>query len=93
MQKVLSHYDCLLISGYDDCGDNDSPLTACNRPGGLASDGRGASFRQIAQGPWVDRFERDMAAFFGLQGGVAVSSGTAVLEVRCARLGLERAMK
>jgi dTDP-4-amino-4,6-dideoxygalactose transaminase len=36
---------------------------------------------QIAQGPWVERFERDMAAFFGLRGGVAVSSGTAALEL------------
>jgi dTDP-4-amino-4,6-dideoxygalactose transaminase len=36
---------------------------------------------QVAQGPWVERFERGMAAFFGLQGGVAVSSGTAALEL------------
>jgi perosamine synthetase len=36
---------------------------------------------QVAQGPWVERFERDMATFFGLQGGVAVSSGTAALEL------------
>ena len=44
---------------------------------------------QIAQGPWVERFERDMAAFIGLQGGVAVSSGTAALELalRALRIG------
>ncbi len=44
---------------------------------------------QIAQGPGVERFERDMAAFFGLQGGVAVSSGTAALELalRALRIG------
>src|ERR1051325_6402008 len=44
---------------------------------------------QIAHGPWVGRFERGMAAFFGLQGGVAVSSGTAALEValRALRIG------
>ena len=36
---------------------------------------------QIAQGPWVDRFERDMASFVGVRGGVAVSSGTAALEL------------
>ena len=44
---------------------------------------------QIAQGPWVERFERDMAAFFGVQGGVAVSSGTAALELalRALRIG------
>ena len=45
---------------------------------------------QIAQGPWVERFERGMAAFFGLQGGVAVSSGTAALELalRALRVGV-----
>ncbi|RPH81814.1 MAG: DegT/DnrJ/EryC1/StrS family aminotransferase [Nitrospiraceae bacterium] len=37
--------------------------------------------RQIAQGPVVERFERSMAGFFGLEGGVAVSSGTAALEL------------
>ena len=44
---------------------------------------------QIAQGPLVERFERDMAAFIGLQGGVAVSSGTAALELalRALRIG------
>ena len=44
---------------------------------------------QLAQGPLVERFERDMAAFFGLQGGVAVSSGTAALELalRALRIG------
>jgi perosamine synthetase len=36
---------------------------------------------QIAQGPWVERFERDMASFMGVRGGVAVSSGTAALEL------------
>ncbi|MEO5956711.1 MAG: DegT/DnrJ/EryC1/StrS family aminotransferase [Nitrospiraceae bacterium] len=36
---------------------------------------------QIAQGPWVERFERDMASFVGVWGGVAVSSGTAALEL------------
>jgi perosamine synthetase len=44
---------------------------------------------QIAKGPGVERFEREMAAFFGLQGGVAVSSGTAALELalRALRIG------
>ncbi|MDP1769143.1 MAG: DegT/DnrJ/EryC1/StrS family aminotransferase [Nitrospirota bacterium] len=36
---------------------------------------------QIAQGPLVERFERDMASFMGVRGGVAVSSGTAALEL------------
>ena len=44
---------------------------------------------QIAQGPCVERFEGAMAGFFGLQGGVAVSSGTAALELslRALRIG------
>ena len=44
---------------------------------------------QIAQGPWVERFERGVAGLFGLQGGVAVSSGTAALELalRALRIG------
>lgn len=46
---------------------------------------------QIAQGPWVERFERDMATFVGVQGGVAVSSGTAALELalRALRIGAD----
>ena len=44
--------------------------------------------RQIAQGPWVERFERRMASFVGLQGGVAVSSGTAALELALRALGI-----
>ena len=43
---------------------------------------------QIAQGPRVERFERDMAAFFGLRGGVAVSSGTAALELALRALAI-----
>ncbi|MGH7182689.1 MAG: DegT/DnrJ/EryC1/StrS family aminotransferase [Nitrospiraceae bacterium] len=44
---------------------------------------------QVAQGPYVERFERAMAGFFGLRGGVAVSSGTASLELalRALRIG------
>lgn len=44
---------------------------------------------QVAQGPYVERFERAMAGFFGLLGGVAVSSGTAALELalRALRIG------
>ncbi|TKB89630.1 MAG: DegT/DnrJ/EryC1/StrS family aminotransferase [Nitrospira sp.] len=44
---------------------------------------------QIAQGPWVERFEREMASFVGVRGGVAVSSGTAALELalRALRIG------
>ncbi len=38
-------------------------------------------------GPYVDRFERDVAAFLGLDGGVAVSSGTAALHLALAAAG------
>jgi len=37
--------------------------------------------RQVAEGPYVERFEQAMAEGIGLQGGVAVSSGTAALEL------------
>lgn len=36
---------------------------------------------QIAQGPAVARFEQAMAEYLGLQGGVAVNSGTMALEL------------
>jgi len=44
---------------------------------------------QVAQGPSVGRFEQAMAGFFGLRRGVAVSSGTASLELalRALRIG------
>jgi dTDP-4-amino-4,6-dideoxygalactose transaminase len=43
---------------------------------------------QIAQGPWVERFECEMARYFGLRGGVAVSSGTAALELALRALNI-----
>ena len=43
---------------------------------------------QIAQGPKTAEFERAMAAFLGAAGGVAVSSGTAALELALASLGI-----
>lgn len=43
---------------------------------------------QIAQGPWVKRFEGEMAGSFGLQGGVAVGSGTAALELALRALNI-----
>jgi perosamine synthetase len=43
---------------------------------------------QVAQGPHVGAFEREMAAFVGRRGGVAVSSGTAALEVALRCLGV-----
>jgi len=42
----------------------------------------------VVQGPRVEEFERAMAAFFGLQGGVAVNSGTSALEVALLALGV-----
>jgi dTDP-4-amino-4,6-dideoxygalactose transaminase len=43
---------------------------------------------QIAQGGVVEQFERGMAAYFGLSGGVAVTSGPAALEVALRALGI-----
>lgn len=43
---------------------------------------------QVAQGPAVEQFERGMAAYLGLAGGVAVNSGTAALEVALRVLGI-----
>ncbi len=42
---------------------------------------------QVAQGPGVIRFERAMAAYLGRRGAVAVSSGTAALELALRALG------
>lgn len=42
----------------------------------------------LAQGPRVEEFEQGMAALLGLAGGVAVSSGTAALEVALKSLGV-----
>jgi perosamine synthetase len=44
--------------------------------------------RLLAQGGMVEQFERGMAAYLGLAGGVAVSSGTAALEVALRALGI-----
>lgn len=43
---------------------------------------------QVAQGPRVEEFERGIAAFIGVQGGVAVSSGTAALEIALLAVGV-----
>ncbi len=43
---------------------------------------------QLAQGPRVEEFERGMAAAVGVAGGVAVSSGTAALELALLVLGV-----
>ncbi len=43
----------------------------------------------VAQGPYVERFERSLAAWVGVSGGVAVSSGTAALELALRALGVE----
>ena len=42
----------------------------------------------LTQGPAIERFERDVAAFVGAQHGVAFSSATAALHVACRALGL-----
>jgi dTDP-4-amino-4,6-dideoxygalactose transaminase len=43
---------------------------------------------QLSQGPRVEEFEQGMAALLGVAGGVAVSSGTAALEVALKALGV-----
>ncbi len=43
---------------------------------------------QITEGPVVAQFERGMAAYIGLHGGVAVSSGTVALELALRALGV-----
>lgn len=43
---------------------------------------------QIAEGPAVAQFERGMAAYIGLHGGVAVSSGTVALELALRAMGV-----
>jgi perosamine synthetase len=43
-----------------------------------------------AQGARVEQFERRMAAFVGVRGGVAVSSGTAALKLALLALGVKR---
>lgn len=42
----------------------------------------------VAQGPAVAQFERGMSAYLGLQGGVAVTSGTVALELALRALGV-----
>ena len=42
-----------------------------------------------SEGPFVKRFEHDMAAAVGRRHGIAVSNGTAALELAIASLGLE----
>ncbi|WP_447972454.1 DegT/DnrJ/EryC1/StrS family aminotransferase [Nitrospira sp. Kam-Ns4a] len=44
---------------------------------------------QLAQGPRVEQFEQGLAAFLGLRGGVALSSGSAALEAALLALGVE----
>lgn len=44
--------------------------------------------QQLAQGGMVERFERGLAAYLGLAGGVAVTSGTAALEVALRSMGI-----
>ncbi|HJR77856.1 MAG TPA: DegT/DnrJ/EryC1/StrS family aminotransferase [Nitrospiraceae bacterium] len=43
---------------------------------------------QVTEGPSVHQFERGMAAYFGLEGGVAVHSGTVAIELALRALGV-----
>lgn len=42
----------------------------------------------LTQGPAIERFEREVAAFVGADHGIALSSATAALHVACRALGL-----
>jgi dTDP-4-amino-4,6-dideoxygalactose transaminase len=44
----------------------------------------------LAQGAQVEKFERRMAAFVGVRGGVAVNSGTAALKLALLAIGVKR---
>jgi perosamine synthetase len=44
----------------------------------------------LAQGAQVEKFERRMAAFIGVRGGVAVNSGTAALKLALLAIGVKR---
>jgi len=54
----------------------------------LAAVGRTLASGHLAQGPEVQAFEEEMAAFLGLRGGVATSSGTAALHLALVTLGV-----
>ena len=43
-----------------------------------------------SEGPFVRRFEENMASYVGRKFGIAVSSGTAALEAAIVALGLEK---
>jgi dTDP-4-amino-4,6-dideoxygalactose transaminase len=70
-----------------------APLIAHSRPTLVAGDARAAAAvvhsGHLAQGERVAEFERRMASFVGVQGGVAVGSGTAALELALLALGIE----
>lgn len=42
----------------------------------------------LTTGPWVDRFERDLAAYVGAKEAVVVSNGTAALHLAMLALGV-----
>lgn len=71
-----------------------APLIAHSRPTLGAQDARAVAQAVrsgwLAQGARVEAFERKMAAFVGVRGGVAVHSGTAALELALLALGVTR---
>ncbi len=71
-----------------------APLIAHSRPTLGAQDARAVAKTVrsgwLAQGARVDAFERKMAVFVGVRGGVAVNSGTAALELALLALGVTR---
>ena len=43
----------------------------------------------LTQGPWVEAFEKEVAAYVGARYAVAVSSGTAALHLACLAVNLK----
>jgi len=70
-----------------------APLITHSRPTLTAKDARAAAAvvqsGHVAQGERVEEFERRMASFVGVKGGVAVSSGTAAIELALLALGVK----
>jgi len=70
-----------------------APLITHSKPTLEAQDARAAAVvvqsGHLVQGARVKEFERRMALFVGARGGVAVSSGTAALELALLALGVE----
>lgn len=46
-----------------------------------------------SSGKYIEKFEESVSEFLGIEGGIAVSSGTTALHLACEALGVKRGMK